>query len=227
MESFGERALIPFVFCRLAALYSFARVNDPARPDAAANGQFLMLRRDVYEAIGGHASVAGQILEDVALARRVKQAGYTILFHRADWSGPHADVSVVWRDVARLDEESLSAGWRQSRVRCFWNLSRQRRFWRRFCFSRRFLCGVAGHASWAHLVPVLVAGLLLYGHLRYAIALHPESFSDFLCPILYSGSLPLSGGADCFVVEKYAWRGGVEGPGISGERDVLGNPWFA
>ncbi len=80
MESFGERALIPFVYCRLSAHYSFARVNDPARPDAAANGQFLMLRRDAYEAIGGHASVAGQILEDVALARRVKQAGYTIYF---------------------------------------------------------------------------------------------------------------------------------------------------
>src|ERR1700722_798207 len=46
MESLAERALIPFVYCRLSSLYSFARVNDPARPDAAANGQFLLLRRD-------------------------------------------------------------------------------------------------------------------------------------------------------------------------------------
>src|SRR5579862_2883192 len=38
MESFGERALIPFVFCRLGAHYSFARVNNPTRSDAAANG---------------------------------------------------------------------------------------------------------------------------------------------------------------------------------------------
>jgi len=55
-------------------------VNDPAQPDAAANGQFLMLRRDAYDAIGGHAAVAGQILEDVALARQVKGAGYGIYF---------------------------------------------------------------------------------------------------------------------------------------------------
>ena len=73
METWWERALIPFVYCRLAAKFSFARVNDPDLPDAAANGQFLLIRRDVYESVGGHASVAGEILEDVALARRVKQ----------------------------------------------------------------------------------------------------------------------------------------------------------
>ena len=80
METFWERALIPFVYCRLAARFSFARVNDPRLPDAAANGQFLMIRRDVYEAVGGHTAVAGEILEDVALARRVKQRGFGIYF---------------------------------------------------------------------------------------------------------------------------------------------------
>jgi glycosyltransferase involved in cell wall biosynthesis len=80
MDSFWERALIPFVYCRLANKFSFARVNDPARPDAAANGQFLLLLRDVYEKLGGHTAIAGQILEDVALARRVKGAGYGIYF---------------------------------------------------------------------------------------------------------------------------------------------------
>ena len=80
METFWERAMIPFVYCRLAARFSFARINDPKQPDAAANGQFLMVLRDVYQAMGGHAAVAGQILEDVALARLVKQKGYAIYF---------------------------------------------------------------------------------------------------------------------------------------------------
>src|ERR1700732_3560824 len=80
MGGFWERALIPFVYCRLANKFSFARVNDPTRPDAAANGQFLLLLRDVYEKLGGHTAIAGQILEDVALARRVKSAGYGIYF---------------------------------------------------------------------------------------------------------------------------------------------------
>ena len=82
-QEFGtwwERALIPFVYCRLALAFSFERVNDPGQPDAAANGQFLLVLRDAYEAVGGHAAVASEILEDVALARRVKKGGYGIYF---------------------------------------------------------------------------------------------------------------------------------------------------
>ncbi|MGH9716540.1 MAG: glycosyltransferase [Candidatus Acidiferrales bacterium] len=80
MESFWERAMIPFVYGRLASRFSFAQVNDPRRPEAAANGQFLLILRDAYEAVGGHAAIASEILEDVALARRVKSQGYRIYF---------------------------------------------------------------------------------------------------------------------------------------------------
>jgi cellulose synthase/poly-beta-1,6-N-acetylglucosamine synthase-like glycosyltransferase len=79
-NSFAERALIPFIYCRLARKFDFARVNDPSLPDAAANGQFLMIRRDAYEKIGGHRAVADAVLEDVALARRIKQAGFRLHF---------------------------------------------------------------------------------------------------------------------------------------------------
>lgn len=80
METFWERAVIPFVYGRLAARFSFAQVNDPRRPEAAANGQFVLILRDAYDAVGGHAAIASEILEDVALARRVKSAGYGIYF---------------------------------------------------------------------------------------------------------------------------------------------------
>ena len=80
LGSFWERALVPFVYFRLSAKFSFARVNNPKLPDAAANGQFLLILRDVYQKVGGHAAIAGEVLEDVALARRVKQAGYQIYF---------------------------------------------------------------------------------------------------------------------------------------------------
>jgi hypothetical protein len=33
-----------------------------------------------------------------------------------------------------------------------------------------------GHVPWAHLIPALIGGLLLYGHLRYAVALHRNLF---------------------------------------------------
>jgi glycosyltransferase involved in cell wall biosynthesis len=78
-ETWYEKALIPFIYLRLAKRFSYENVNDPNSP-AAANGQFLMMRRDVYDTIGGHTSVAGEVLEDVALAMRVKAAGHRISF---------------------------------------------------------------------------------------------------------------------------------------------------
>jgi len=80
LESWWERALIPFVFTRLAAHYSYARVNDPQAADAAANGQYLLIRREAYQAIGGHLAAAAEVLEDVALARRAKAAGLPLHF---------------------------------------------------------------------------------------------------------------------------------------------------
>jgi glycosyltransferase involved in cell wall biosynthesis len=79
-ESWYEKALIPFVYCRLAKHFSYAAVNDPASPCAAANGQFLMIQRDAYHLIGGHASVPAEVLEDVALAKRAKAAGFRLWF---------------------------------------------------------------------------------------------------------------------------------------------------
>jgi len=79
-ETWYEKALIPYIYLRLAKRFSYEKVNDPDSPAAAANGQFLMMRRDVYDSIGGHSSVAGEVLEDVALAMRVKAAGHRIWF---------------------------------------------------------------------------------------------------------------------------------------------------
>ncbi len=75
-----EKSLVPFVYWRLSQRYPFGRVNDAGSPDAAANGQYILMRREAYEAIGGHAAIAGEILEDVALARRAKEAGWRLFF---------------------------------------------------------------------------------------------------------------------------------------------------
>ena len=79
-RTWWERALIPFVYTRLAQKFSYDAVNDPDSPAAAASGQYLLIRREDYERIGGHAAVAGEVLEDVALARLAKQAGIRLHF---------------------------------------------------------------------------------------------------------------------------------------------------
>ena len=79
-RTWWERTLIPFIYVRLGHKFSFDEVNDPDSPQAAANGQFLMIGRDDYARIGGHASVASEVLEDVALARIAKQGGVRLHF---------------------------------------------------------------------------------------------------------------------------------------------------
>ena len=75
-----EKALIPFVYTRLGHKYSYAEINRPDSPGAAASGQYLLIRREDYGRIGGHAAVAGEVLEDVALARLAKQGGVRLHF---------------------------------------------------------------------------------------------------------------------------------------------------
>lgn len=84
VHGFAERALMPLVFAELARTYKPKQVSDPSSPAAAANGQYLLVRRDAYDAVGGHATVATAILEDVELARLVKQAGYRLQFRMSD-----------------------------------------------------------------------------------------------------------------------------------------------
>lgn len=79
METFWEKTLQPLVFTALSVGFSPRRVNDPRRPDAIANGQFLFFQRSAYLAIGGHQAVAGSIVEDRDLARRVKAAGLRLV----------------------------------------------------------------------------------------------------------------------------------------------------
>jgi glycosyltransferase involved in cell wall biosynthesis len=98
--TFWERATLPVVFAELARQYPPSKVSDPNSPEAAANGQYILVRREAYEAVGGHAAVASGILEDVALARAFKAAGYKIRFRYA----PDAVRTRMYRNFSQLRE---------------------------------------------------------------------------------------------------------------------------
>lgn len=80
VTGFWQRALMPVIFAELATTYRPSEVSDPSTPAAAANGQYLLISREAYDAVGGHSAIAAELLEDVALARRVKQSGRKIFF---------------------------------------------------------------------------------------------------------------------------------------------------
>jgi chlorobactene glucosyltransferase len=77
--SFWERVVMPLVMTALSVGFSPRKVNDPKRKDAIANGQFILIKRSVYDAIGGHARVKDQIVEDKALSEQVKWNGHSLI----------------------------------------------------------------------------------------------------------------------------------------------------
>jgi chlorobactene glucosyltransferase len=79
MGTFWERTVLPLVMLALSVGFSPRKVNDPNRKDAIANGQFIFIKRTVYEAVGGHETIKGSIVEDKDLAVLVKRRGYRLV----------------------------------------------------------------------------------------------------------------------------------------------------
>jgi chlorobactene glucosyltransferase len=77
--TFWEKVVMPLVLTALSVGFSPRKVNDPNSRDAIANGQFIMIRRMVYDAIGGHEKVKDQIVEDKAISEQVKWNGHRLV----------------------------------------------------------------------------------------------------------------------------------------------------
>ena len=100
VHGFWENAVMSVIFAELAATYRPSLVSDPRSPAAAANGQYILITREAYDAIGGHAAVSSSLLEDVALAKAVKASGREILFR----FGGDAVRTRMYRSFAQLRE---------------------------------------------------------------------------------------------------------------------------
>jgi len=74
--SFWESLIVPLGGAATSAMYLLPFTNYNESKVAFANGQYLCIRRDVYDAVGGHEAVGGMFSEDVQIARRVKGMGY-------------------------------------------------------------------------------------------------------------------------------------------------------
>ena len=96
--------------------YPTIRVNNPRDPTVAANGQYILVRRTIYEALGGHNAIAEKLLEDVELARLFKQSRHKIWFRygagrvrtrmyrtfAAMWEGWTKNLVILFRHPLRL-----------------------------------------------------------------------------------------------------------------------------
>jgi glycosyltransferase involved in cell wall biosynthesis len=112
VHGFWEKAVMPVIFAELARKYPPSQVSDFSKNLPAANGQYLLISRRAYDAVGGHAAIAQSLLEDVALARAVRDASLRIRFRY----GGDAVRTRMYRGFRQMRE-----GWTKNLVLLFPN----------------------------------------------------------------------------------------------------------
>ena len=140
MKSFWEKVMQPVMAGLIMAGNDLERVNDPDHHDdrPLANGQFILVRRDAYEAVGGHSAVRTDVLDDVGMASAVTGAGfpYHLIFMRDLFTcRMYTSLAEIWEGWTK----NMYAGMR---------------------YSTRNLMLVMTFVAWTSLFPY---GLLLYG----------------------------------------------------------------
>lgn len=95
LESFAERLVMPCGIYLLGFIQDLKKRQSSREDDVTATGQFMLIQRSTYQAVGGHAAICTAICEDFALAQLIKRSGG----------------KVVLRDGRQLLRTRMYAGW--------------------------------------------------------------------------------------------------------------------
>ena len=102
---FWEKATQVLLGGMLMLRFPLKKVNNPKSSRAFANGQVVMMRAQGYRAIGGHESVRSTLLDDMALARRIKQHGLRLtVAYGFDMASTrmYRSLADLWRGWSRI-----------------------------------------------------------------------------------------------------------------------------
>jgi chlorobactene glucosyltransferase len=105
LGSFWERVIIPAGLLMIACAKPFTIASEEC-----VNGQFLLIRRETYFRVGGHAAVRAEICEDKALASRVEQAGFCFRVLAAEdlaRTRMYRDFRSLWEGLSKNATEIL------------------------------------------------------------------------------------------------------------------------
>jgi glycosyltransferase involved in cell wall biosynthesis len=212
VSGFAQRSLMPLVFCELALAYPPAKVSDPAQHVDAANGQFLLVEREAYRRLGGHASVADKVMEDVELAYLAKRRKVGLRFRYAD----DALSTRMYRSTGAMIE-----GWTKC-LKLLFNNALILAFWRALDFLLLFGLPVLAYELWNARLAVhslewmgagwILAALWLRTLYRFYSRVAKSNFSFFDCLISPLG-LPLFVTLLCRswflvrILKRVSWKG--------------------
>jgi len=111
IERLWDVLLIPAFVFFFQKLYPFPWVNDPARKTAAAAGGSMLVHRPALARTGGISSIAGELIDDCALAQRIKSSGGRIRLSLATETHSiraYGSVGEIWCMVARTAFHQLN-----------------------------------------------------------------------------------------------------------------------
>lgn len=104
-KTFSEKLIVPvidFFVYGLLPLWTTYFIKSAAF--AAANGQWIVFKKTVYEQIGGHQSVKNEIVEDVELNRLAKRQGFktmTLAGTKAVFCRMYHSAAEVWHGFSK------------------------------------------------------------------------------------------------------------------------------
>ncbi|HSB56313.1 MAG TPA: glycosyltransferase [Nitrosopumilaceae archaeon] len=102
---FWTRVTLPILSTFLHTRFSALRVNDPSKKTGYFFGSFFIIKRKTYESVGTHEGVKGELVEDGALGKKVKESGFKMKMVRAEhlleavWA---RDLPTLWHALKRL-----------------------------------------------------------------------------------------------------------------------------
>ncbi|MBI2837803.1 MAG: glycosyltransferase [Acidobacteria bacterium] len=103
-RSFWERVMMPIFGMLVTTRAPIYASNDPSRSTVIVAGGFILIRRDVYEAVGGHEAIRGEIVEDLSLGALVKSRGYRLWTTGTEdliWTRMYYGLSGVWSGLSK------------------------------------------------------------------------------------------------------------------------------
>lgn len=201
--SFWERVVMPQIWLLLALRYHPERVNRARHErDVIANGQYILVPRASYEAVGTHEVVRGEVAEDLALAQAFHRAGRRLYFAFAE----RLMETRMYRSLPEIVE-----GWSKNMY-----LGGRRSFPGQPLLQALVpLMLVASFAFWL-VPPAVLAFTGAVGHLGAPAALATVSSAVFWMlvsygmqiPIWYGLLYPLGALTALYIGARSAWRGG-------------------
>ena len=104
MESLWEKLLMPAFIFFFKLLYPFHLSNSASRLIAAAAGGCILIKTNTLNEIGGFSAIKDELIDDCALARRVKDRGHRTwigLTHSAISQRRYDTLNTIWEMVTR------------------------------------------------------------------------------------------------------------------------------